>query len=149
MNRALTAAAAGRAGRRIGRRCSRSRRCASVLRPARSSPKPGFRRSPRGARSPIDFASYDYRTIDRDFTRVSNEATGKFRSDFSTQSAGVRDAIVAVKATSTAQIASAGTVNVALTHRAGHRRAQPHGHQHAGSQRDPERIRRADVPRQA
>ena len=50
--------------------------------------------------------------IDADFTRVSNEATGKFLTDFSTQSAGVRDAIVSVKAVSTAQVASAGTVNV-------------------------------------
>ena len=63
----------------------------------------------------VDFAVYDYRHIDADFTRVSNEAAGKFLSDFSTQSAGVRDAIVTLKAVSVAQIASAGTVNVSST----------------------------------
>lgn len=65
-----------------------------------------------GRQIALDIASYDYRHIDADFTRVSKEATGKFLSDFSTQSAGVRDAIVALKAVSVAQIASAGTVNV-------------------------------------
>jgi Mce-associated membrane protein len=58
----------------------------------------------------VDIADYDYRTIDRDFTRVTSESTGKFLSDFSTQSAGVRDAIVAAKAASQAQVASAGVV---------------------------------------
>jgi Mce-associated membrane protein len=64
-----------------------------------------------GRQIAVDIASYDYRHIDADFTRVSKEATGKFLTDFSTQSAGVRDAIVAAKAVSTAQIASAGVVN--------------------------------------
>ena len=64
-----------------------------------------------GRQIAVDVASYDYREIDKDFTRVSSEATGKFLSDFSTQSAGVRDAIVSVKAVSQAQIASAGVVN--------------------------------------
>jgi Mce-associated membrane protein len=68
-----------------------------------------------GRQIAVDVASYDYRHIDADFTRVSNEATGKFQSDFSTQSAGVRDAIVAAKATSTAQVASAGVVNATTT----------------------------------
>ena len=58
----------------------------------------------------VDIADYDYRTIDKDFTRVTNESTGKFLSEFSTQSAGVRDAIVAAKAVSTAQVAAAGVV---------------------------------------
>jgi Mce-associated membrane protein len=65
-----------------------------------------------GRQIALDIASYDYRHIDRDFTRVSHEATGKFLTDFSTQSAGVRDAIVTLKAVSVAQIASAGAVNV-------------------------------------
>jgi Mce-associated membrane protein len=64
-----------------------------------------------GRQIAVDVADYDYRTIDRDFTRVSNEATGSFLKDFSTQAAGVRDAIVAAKAVSKAQIASAGIVN--------------------------------------
>jgi Mce-associated membrane protein len=58
----------------------------------------------------VDIAQYDYRHIDADFTRVTKEATGSFLKDFSTQSAGVRDAIVAVKAVSVAQVASAGVV---------------------------------------
>jgi len=64
-----------------------------------------------GRQIAVDVATYDYRHIDADFTRVSDEATGKFQSDFTTQSAGVRDAIVAAKAVSTAQVASAGIVN--------------------------------------
>jgi Mce-associated membrane protein len=64
-----------------------------------------------GRQIAVDVATYDYRHIDADFTRVSKEATGKFQSDFTTQSAGVRDAIVAAKAVSTAQVASAGIVN--------------------------------------
>jgi len=59
----------------------------------------------------VDIADYNYQTIDRDFTRVTQEATGKFLSDFSTQSAGVRDAIVAAKAVSQATVAAAGVVN--------------------------------------
>jgi Mce-associated membrane protein len=58
----------------------------------------------------VDIADYDYRTIDKDFTRVTAESTGKFQSEFATQSAGVRDAIVAAKAVSTAQVAAAGVV---------------------------------------
>lgn len=68
-----------------------------------------------GRQIAVDVASYNYRTIDADFTRVSKEATGKFQSDFTTQSAGVRDAIVAAKAVSTAQVASAGVVNASPT----------------------------------
>jgi Mce-associated membrane protein len=114
MNRALTAAAAGAlvvvtAGAALAalgaRQASDQQDLARVRVQALAA----------GRQIAIDLASYDYRTIDRDFTRVSNESTGKFQSDFSTQSAGVRDAIVAEKATSTAQIASAGTVNVSLT----------------------------------
>ena len=59
----------------------------------------------------VDIADYDYRQIDKDFTRVTQEATGKFLSEFSTQSAGVRDAIVAAKAVSQATVAGAGVVN--------------------------------------
>lgn len=59
----------------------------------------------------VDIAAYDYRQIDTDFTRVQKEATGKFLKDFGTSANGVRDAIVAVKAVSTAQVASAGLVD--------------------------------------
>src|SRR3954467_2888980 len=113
MNRALTAAAAGAlvvasAGAALAAVGARQASDQHELSKARGKALAA------GRQIAIDIASYDYRTIDRDFTRVSNEATGKFLSDFSTQSAGVRDAIVAVKATSTAQVASAGTVNVSL-----------------------------------
>ena len=114
MNRALTAAAAGAlvvatAGAALAAVGAHQASDQHALAQAR------VQALNAGRQIAIDIASYDYRTIDRDFTRVSNESTGKFRSDFSTQSAGVRDAIVAVKATSTAQVASAGTVNVSLT----------------------------------
>jgi Mce-associated membrane protein len=111
MNRALTAAAAGAlvvtstgvalaavGARQLSQQASLSDARASAL--------------AAGRQIAVDVASYDYREIDKDFTRVSNEAAGKFLTDFSTQSAGVRDAIVSLKAVSVAQVASAGAVNV-------------------------------------
>src|SRR3954451_19404214 len=111
MNRALTAAAAGAlvvasAGAALAAVGARQGAGQHELSKARGQALAA------GRQIAIDIASYDYRTIDRDFTRVSEEATGKFLSDFSTQSAGVRDAIVTVKAVSQAQVASAGVVNV-------------------------------------
>lgn len=58
----------------------------------------------------VDFAVYDYRHIDADFTRVANESTGKFKSQFVTQSAGVRELIIKAKAVSKAEIAAEGLV---------------------------------------
>jgi Mce-associated membrane protein len=110
MNRALAAAAAGAlvvatAGAALAAVGARQLSHQASLAQARASALAA------GRHIAEDIASYDYREIDRDFTRVSAEATGKFLSDFSTQSAGVRDAIVTVKAVSTAQVASAGVVN--------------------------------------
>ena len=61
----------------------------------------------------VDFAVYDYRHIDADFTRVANESTGKFKSQFVTQSAGVRELIIKAKAVSRAEIAAEGLVEAA------------------------------------
>jgi Mce-associated membrane protein len=61
----------------------------------------------------VDFAVYDYRHIDADFTRVANESTGKFKSQFVTQSAGVRELIIKFKAVSKAEIAAEGLVEAA------------------------------------
>lgn len=63
-----------------------------------------------GRQIAVDIAEYDYRHIDQDFSRVDAEATGTFKQQFGTSAAGVRDAIVTVKAVSTAQVASAGVV---------------------------------------
>jgi Mce-associated membrane protein len=111
MNRAIPAVAAGAlvvatAGAALAAVGARQLSHQAALAQARASALDA------GRHIAIDIASYDYREIDRDFTRVSAEATGKFLSDFSTQSAGVRDAIVSVKAVSLAQVASAGVVNV-------------------------------------
>jgi Mce-associated membrane protein len=111
MNRALTAAAAGAlvvtsAGVALAAVGARQLSHQAALSDARTSALAA------GRQIAVDIASYDYREIDKDFTRVSNEATGKFLTDFSTQSAGVRDAIVSLKAVSVAQVASAGAVNV-------------------------------------
>jgi len=111
MNRALPAAAAGAlvvamAGAALAAVGAHRLSHDAALAQARASALAA------GRHIAVDLASYDYREIDRDFTRVSDEATGKFLSDFATQSAGVRDAIVSVKAVSQAQIASAGVVNV-------------------------------------
>jgi Mce-associated membrane protein len=59
----------------------------------------------------VDFAAYDYRQIDKDFARVAAESTGTFRQQYVTQSAGVRDLIIQVKAISTAEVAAAGVVS--------------------------------------
>lgn len=64
----------------------------------------------------VDFAVYDYRHIDADFTRVANESTGKFKSQFVTQSAGVRQLIIKAKAVSNAEIAAEGLVEAATNH---------------------------------
>jgi Mce-associated membrane protein len=59
----------------------------------------------------IDFAVYDYRHIDADFSRVANESTGTFKSRFVTSSAGVRELIIKAKAVSKAEIAAEGLVD--------------------------------------
>jgi Mce-associated membrane protein len=59
----------------------------------------------------VDFLAYDYRHIDADFNRVTNESVGALQKDFATQSAGVRSLIVQAKAVSTATVAGAGFVN--------------------------------------
>jgi len=64
----------------------------------------------------VDFAVYDYRHIDADFSRVANESTGTFKSQFVTQSAGVRELIIKAKAVSKAEIAAEGLVDAATNH---------------------------------
>jgi Mce-associated membrane protein len=59
----------------------------------------------------VDIASYDYRHIDADFATVTNESTGAFKTEFVTQAASVRDAIVSGKAISVASVARAGIVD--------------------------------------
>jgi Mce-associated membrane protein len=66
-----------------------------------------------GRQIAVDFASYDYRHIDADFSRVANEATGDFKKQFVTQSAGIRPYVVKAKSVSTAQVASEGLVDIA------------------------------------
>jgi Mce-associated membrane protein len=66
-----------------------------------------------GRQIAVDFASYDYRHIDADFRRVANEATGEFKKQFVTQSAGVRPYVIKAKSVSTAEVASAGLVDIA------------------------------------
>ena len=69
-----------------------------------------------GRQIAVDFAVYDYRHIDADFTRVANESTGKFKSQFVTQSAGVRELIIKAKAVSKAEIAAEGLVEATSNH---------------------------------
>jgi Mce-associated membrane protein len=64
----------------------------------------------------IDFAVYDYRHIDTDFSRVANESTGKFKSQFVSSSAGVRELIIKAKAVSKAEIAAEGLVGASAKH---------------------------------
>jgi Mce-associated membrane protein len=69
-----------------------------------------------GRQIAVDFAVYDYRHIDADFTRVANESTGKFKSQFVTQSTGVRELIIKAKAVSKAEIAAEGLVEATSGH---------------------------------
>ena len=64
-----------------------------------------------GRQIATDFAVYDYRHIDADFSRVANESTGTFKSRFVTSSAGVRELIIKAKAVSKADIAAEGLVD--------------------------------------
>jgi Mce-associated membrane protein len=64
----------------------------------------------------VDFAVYDYRHIDADFTRVANESTGTFKSEFVSSSAGVRELIIKAKAVSKAEIAAEGLVGASPKH---------------------------------
>ena len=64
----------------------------------------------------VDFAVYDYRHIDADFSRVANEATGTFKSRFVSSSAGVRELIIKAKAVSKAEIAAEGLVDATAKH---------------------------------
>src|SRR4029079_6534460 len=64
----------------------------------------------------VDFAVYDYRHIDQDFTRVANESTGSFKSQFVSSSAGVRELIIKAKAVSKAEIAAEGLVGATPKH---------------------------------
>jgi Mce-associated membrane protein len=69
-----------------------------------------------GRQIAVDFAVYDYRRIDADFGRVANESTGKFKSEFVTQSAGVRELIIKAKAVSHAEVAAEGLVEATSGH---------------------------------
>ena len=64
----------------------------------------------------VDFAVYDYRHIDADFSRVANESTGRFKQQFVTQAAGVRELIIKAKAVSKADIAAEGLVEATSGH---------------------------------
>jgi Mce-associated membrane protein len=64
----------------------------------------------------VDFAVYDYRHIDADFSRVANESTGTFKSQFVSSSAGVRELIIKAKAVSQATIAAEGLVGASANH---------------------------------
>ena len=64
----------------------------------------------------LDFSAYDYRHIDHAFSRVASESTGRFRADYVTQSAGIRELIIKAKAVSHAVIASEGLVDASRTH---------------------------------
>ena len=65
-----------------------------------------------GRQIAVDFAAYDYRHLQADFKRVVSESTGSFKSQYASQSAGVQDLIIKAKAVSSAEVASAGVVDV-------------------------------------
>lgn len=65
----------------------------------------------------VDISSYDYRHLDQDFTRVTDHATGRLKSDFSTASRSLAPLLVRVKGTATGTVVAAGVAD-ATTDRA-------------------------------
>ncbi len=59
----------------------------------------------------VNFTSYDYGALDRDFGRVIDNATGTFKDDFTKQSQQLRDLITKGQATSVGTVLDAAVVN--------------------------------------
>jgi Mce-associated membrane protein len=57
-------------------------------------------------------ASYDYRHLHQDFTRVEQESTPSFRQSFIKSSDGLTKVLAQYKATATANVLSAGLVSI-------------------------------------
>jgi Mce-associated membrane protein len=59
----------------------------------------------------VDISSYDYRHLDQDFKRVTDRATGKLKSDFTTASRSLAPLLVRVKGTATGTVVAAGVAD--------------------------------------
>jgi len=59
----------------------------------------------------VNFTSYDYNTLDRDFGRVIDNASGGFKDEFTQQSKQLRDLITKGQATSQGSVLDAAVVS--------------------------------------
>ena len=104
---ALAGGRAGGGGRRRLRRTPRARRGAPTRR--------GEDAVAAASQLGVNFTTLDYRTFDRDSGRVLAGATGKFKKEFSGQSAELKKLVTTNKAVSKGKVLSAGLVSTTRT----------------------------------
>jgi Mce-associated membrane protein len=61
-----------------------------------------------GGQLAVDFTSFNYQTLDQDFTKTAKEATGAFAKTYLAQSRAVESLIVKAKAVSVSQVVATG-----------------------------------------
>jgi len=79
-----------------------------------SGPSSALRQSAldTGRRYALDFSTYDYRTIDADFGRISAELTPGFRSQYQATSASLRSIVVQYRGVATATVQGIGLASI-------------------------------------
>jgi len=60
----------------------------------------------------LDFSTYDYRTIDADFARISAELTPSFRSQYQSTSASLKSVVVQYRGVATATVQGIGLTSL-------------------------------------
>ncbi|HLY34539.1 MAG TPA: hypothetical protein VKQ07_08405 [Jatrophihabitantaceae bacterium] len=60
----------------------------------------------------LDFSTYDYRTIDADFARISAELTPSFRTQYQTTSASLKSIVVQYRGVATATVQGIGLTSI-------------------------------------
>lgn len=114
---------AGRAGRRVDRRIIAGGLIVAVL--AVTAGFFGYQVRQAGAESQLrasaltaarqaalDFTTYDYRSLGKDFARVTAQATGTFKTSFAAQATKLSSLLVQAKATASGQIITAGVAQL-------------------------------------
>lgn len=95
---AVLAVTAGLFGYQVRQAASRAQLRASALTAARQAA--------------LDFTTYDYRSLGKDFARVTAQATGTFKTSFATQASKLSSLLVQAKATASGQVLTAGVARV-------------------------------------
>jgi Mce-associated membrane protein len=68
-----------------------------------------------GRQIAVDLAAYDYRHLDQDFRRVSDDSTGTFREQFQKASQGLQELFIKSKSVSTGEVAAAAVAQSSPT----------------------------------